>query len=167
MGLPYKVATLLFCFSDDDRILLMERSREPNRGYWSPPGGKLLIEQGESPYTAACREAAEELGLRVAISELHLTGIVAESGYGGAAHWLMFLFESRRKINTLPPEHPEGKFGYFNRLELDSLKNIPQTDRERIWPLFWEHRGGFFAASCQCQADGTNLWTVEESIRKT
>src|SRR5258706_9330201 len=102
MGLPYKVATLLFCFSDDDRILLMERSREPNRGYWSPPGGKLLIEQGESPYAAACREAAEELGVRVGVSDLHLTGIVAESGYGGAAHWLMFLVLVKRRVNALP-----------------------------------------------------------------
>jgi hypothetical protein len=41
--------------------------------------------------------------------------------------------------------------------------NLPQTDREQIWPWFWRHRGGFFAAHCHCHPDGRNDWTLEES----
>jgi ADP-ribose pyrophosphatase YjhB (NUDIX family) len=39
MSLPYKVASLLFCFNERDETLLLERAQEPNRGFWSPCGG--------------------------------------------------------------------------------------------------------------------------------
>lgn len=163
MPLPFTVATLLYCFNETDEVLLLERVREPNRGLWSPCGGKVHIEEGESPHAGACREASEELGISIGATDLHLTGIISEHGYGGAAHWLMFLFELRRKLKAVPLEHPEGRFAFFSRAALESLR-LPQTDQEKIWPLFWEHRGGFFAAHCQCQNDGTNTWTIEESI---
>ena len=75
----------------------------------------------------------------------------------------MFLFELKPKLRALPLDHMEGRFAFFSRTALDSLR-LPQTDREKIWPLFWQHRGGFFAAHCHCQKDGRNLWTIEESI---
>lgn len=163
MGLPFKVATLIYCFNERDEVLLLQRLREPNRGLWSPCGGKVHIEDGESPYAAACREAKEELGISMQPAELHLTGIVSEHGYGAATHWLMFLYEFNGKLATLPAEHPEGAFSFFSRENINSL-SIPQTDREKIWPLFWQHRGGFFSAHCHCQAGGANVWTLEESI---
>ena len=73
MGLPYKVATLLYCFNESDETLLLERVQEPNRGLWSPCGGKLHTDVGESPYACACREAQEELGLVISPFDLHLT----------------------------------------------------------------------------------------------
>ena len=45
--LPYKVSTLLYCFNERDEVLLLERRKEPNRGLWSPCGGKLKMETGE------------------------------------------------------------------------------------------------------------------------
>ena len=41
MSLPYKIATLLYVFNERDEVLLLERAQEPNRGLWSPGGGKL------------------------------------------------------------------------------------------------------------------------------
>jgi 8-oxo-dGTP diphosphatase len=162
MGLPYKIATLLYCFDEQDRVLLMERTREPNKGLWSPCGGKLDMETGESPYACACREAAEEIGLRLTPSDLHLFGIVSEHGYLGEAHWLMFLFEVKPRLGTLPPPHDEGRFGFFARNELDGLK-MPSTDVEQIWPLVWEYRHGFFAAHCKTVQGGANEWLIEET----
>ncbi len=162
MALPYKIATLLYAFNDRGEVLLLERAQEPNRGLWSPCGGKLRTETGESPYACACREAAEELGLKLAPGDLHLTGLASEHGYQGQAHWLMFLFEIKPPLKSLPPPHREGRFAFFSRAELDSL-SIPQTDREQLWPLFWEHRGGFFATHCHCSADGPNVWALEAS----
>jgi 8-oxo-dGTP diphosphatase len=163
MALPYKIATLLYCFNERDDILLLERAQEPNRGLWSPPGGKLHTETGESPYACACREAQEELGMGITPSDLHLTGLVSEHGYEGQAHWLMFLFEIGRRLEGPPLAHREGRFEFFERVQLDALP-LPQTDRETIWPLFWRHRGGFFAAHCHCHSDGRNEWRVEESV---
>jgi len=161
-ALPYRIATLLYCFSERDEVLLLERAQEPNLGLWSPCGGKLHTEEGESPYACACREAREELGVELSPSDLHLTGLVSEHGYQGQSHWLMFLFEVKRRLRELPQAHREGRFEFFSCGALAGLK-LPQTDRERIWPWFWEHRGGFFAAHCRCLADGRNEWRLEES----
>jgi 8-oxo-dGTP diphosphatase len=163
MTLPYKVATLLYCFNAADEVLLLERAQEPNRGFWSPCGGKLRMETGESPYACACREAREETGLELTPEDLHLTGLVSEHGYQGQTHWLMFLFEVRPRLTRVPPPHREGRFQFFGREALIGLR-IPQTDLERIWPWFWQHRGGFFAAHCHCAPDGGNEWRLEESL---
>ncbi len=85
----------------------------------------------------------------LAASDLHLAGIVSEHGYQGRSHWLMFLFEAKLRLASLPPPHREGRFGFFPREAIASLK-LPQTDRERLWPWFWEYRGGSFAAHCHC-----------------
>lgn len=162
MKLPYKVATLIYCFNARDEILLLERTQEPNRGFWSPCGGKLHTDEGESPYACACREAREETGQILTPADLHLTGMISEHGYQGQTHWLMFLFEVKPRLQTLPPVHKEGRFEFFSRAALDGLK-LPKTDRENIWPWFWEHRGGFFAAHCHCHADGRNDWSLEDS----
>lgn len=162
MNLPYKIATLIYCFNAHDDVLLLERAQNPNLGMWSPCGGKLHTETGESPYACACREAWEEMGLQIGPADLHLTGMIAEQGYEGQAHWLMFLFEVKFKLKVTPAPHREGKFQFFPRIELPSLK-MPQTDKEQIWPLFWKYRGGFFAANCHCHPDGRNEWILEEA----
>lgn len=166
MTLPYRISTLLYCFDRDDRVLLLERAQEPNRGQWSPCGGKLKTQTGESPYACACREAREEIGLSLRPSDLRLTGVVSEFGYQGQAHWLMFLFEVKPRLRALPKAIREGRFQFFTPEALTAL-DLPQTDREQIWPLFWRHRGGFFAAHCRTRPDGTNTWTIEESRAAT
>lgn len=163
MELPYKIATLLYAFNEADEVLLLERAQEPNRGLWSPFGGKLQTHTGESPHACAVREAHEEAELVLQPSDLHLTGIVSERGYQGQAHWLMFLFEIRPRLQHTPPPHREGRFAFFSRNQLATLP-LPQTDRDFIWPLFWKHRGGFFAAHCQCDAPEQHQWVVEASV---
>jgi len=77
VALPFQISTLLYGFNAREEVLLLERAREPNQGLWSPCGGKLKTEIGESPYACACREAHEELGLELEPTDLHLTGLVS------------------------------------------------------------------------------------------
>jgi 8-oxo-dGTP diphosphatase len=54
------IGALIF---EGDAILLVERGREPLKGYWSLPGG--LVETGERLEEAVRREVLEETGLRI------------------------------------------------------------------------------------------------------
>ena len=54
------IGALIF---DRGRILLVERGREPLKGYWSLPGGVLEI--GETLEQGIIREVREETGLEV------------------------------------------------------------------------------------------------------
>ena len=47
----------------DQEVLLVKRSKEPNKGQWSIPGGKQMI--GETTAEAAKRELLEETGVNV------------------------------------------------------------------------------------------------------
>lgn len=49
----------------ESRILLCRRAIEPRQGFWTLPGG--FMENGETTAQAACREAHEEAGARIAI----------------------------------------------------------------------------------------------------
>ena len=166
MPLPHKISTLLYAFHEDGRVLLMERRHDPNRGFFSPPGGKLQTDTGESPHACALREAREETGLQLTPTDLHLTGLISEHGYQGEAHWLMFLFAIQPRLTELPPDHEEGAFRWATREELNTLP-LPCTDREQIWPLFWQHRNGFFIAHCQCTENEPDVWTTLDSRPST
>lgn len=50
---------------DNDRILLVQRAKEPSKGKWSLPGGK--VELGETFREAARREVLEECGISIEI----------------------------------------------------------------------------------------------------
>lgn len=54
---------------EGDNILLVERGKEPLKGYWSLPGG--LLELGERLADAIKREVLEETGLEVEPLSMH------------------------------------------------------------------------------------------------
>ncbi|HEX2051626.1 MAG TPA: NUDIX hydrolase [Actinomycetota bacterium] len=52
----------------DGALLVIRRGRDPGRGLWSLPGGR--VEHGEALVDAVRREVREETGLDVAVGEL-------------------------------------------------------------------------------------------------
>jgi ADP-ribose pyrophosphatase YjhB (NUDIX family) len=66
-------------FDRDGRLLLVRRGREPSKGSWSIPGGK--VEPGESDRAAVAREVLEETGLDVVVCEF--VGYVERPAPGG------------------------------------------------------------------------------------
>ena len=161
MKLRHKITTLIVMFNRRSELLLLHRRKKPNRRLWSPIGGKLHSEEGESPYECAVREIGEETGLKVRAKDLHLSGLVAEHGYEGDHHWLMFVFECKKCLTRLPQRHREGKFEFVPIRKLAKL-NIPHTDRQIIWPLFQKYRGGFFSVKIECERGRKLKWKLEE-----
>ena len=161
-ALPYKIAVLCYLFDERGRVLLLHRVKPPNRDLYSPIGGKLEQAIGESPTACAQREIKEEAGLDIDLADLHLTGIVSETAYLGQTHWLMFLYEVTRPVQIAPEamQFDEGRLEWHEPAAINALP-IPETDRGVIWPLFWQHRGGFFAAHIDCSADPMR-WRLEQ-----
>ena len=137
-ALPYQIATLVYIFNRENRLLLLHRSKSPNRDLYSPIGGKLEQAGGESPYTCALREIREETGVELELRDLRLCGIVSERAFEGQIHCLMFCFESLRLVDLPERTIAEGRLEWINLDEIEA-KPIPATDRRVIWPLMRRH----------------------------
>ncbi len=148
--LPYRISTLVYIENEDGEVLLMQRRKAPNKGLWSPVGGKLEKTLGESPFEAARREVREEVGMELSDADLHLFAMITEKGYENTGHWLMFLFVAHTRITALPPTIDEGRFAFFPSHLIDDLP-IPETDRLALWPLFRNHRDGFVSLRADCR----------------
>lgn len=161
--LPFKISTLVYLQDARGHLLLMQRRKAPNEGLWSPIGGKLEMGLGESPHEAACRETAEEIGLTLQPSDLHLFAMIAEKNYEAKCHWLMFLFASKVPLESCPEDIEEGHFAFHppgNILQLP----IPDTDREALWDIYFKHRNGFVALRADCAPGQPLVFHEDERI---
>ena len=62
------VAVGAFVFDGDGRVLLVERAKDPSKGLWTVPGGRL--EPRETLAQAVAREVREETGLIAEVGPL-------------------------------------------------------------------------------------------------
>ena len=102
--MKFQISCLLFIRDLSNRLLLIRRRKPPNLDTWSPPGGKLEMELGESPFECAKREAFEEVALTLQDKDLNLFGYVSEKAYEGNSHWLMFMFDCLIPLERKPKE---------------------------------------------------------------
>lgn len=154
--MQFKISCLLFIKDPAGRILLIKRKKSPNMGTWSPPGGKLEMTAGESPYECAKREAYEETRLNLCDQDLKLFGYVSEKSYEGNGHWLMFLFDCLPILKDIPEEIDEGYFNFFSRDEIQSLL-IPPSDHKLVWPFYDRKDEGFWGVRTDCSKGIPNL----------
>ena len=161
--MQYKISVLIFLKDRQGRFLMLERAKEPNKGLWSPIGGKLEMPTGESPFECAIREAKEETGIALTEKDLHLFCMAAEKAYEGKGHWLMFLFECHKPLEALPPAMDEGNFAFFNRQEIDGLP-VPETDRQGLWQIYDRYRQQFVALKVDCQPGKPLAFEIEGII---
>lgn len=159
--LSYKLAVLVFIEDPARRQLLILRNKEPNRGNWSPIGGKLETAIGESPFECAARETREETGHEVTPADFHLFSMIAEKAYEDESHWLLFLFRCLKPIEGLPMDIDEGRFAFFSRDEIDQI-SIPDTDRQALWPIWDKYRENFVAMRVDCSVAQRLMVDIEQ-----
>ena len=123
MAFPRVLATLVYAINGD-LVLLHQRVKDPNRGLWVAPGGKL--EPEESPVECAMREMREETGLE--ISTPVLRGIMTEVSPRPDYQWITFIFAAAEWSGELRPAPGIGEFHWVRRREVFNLA-IPPTDR--------------------------------------
>lgn len=124
----FRIGVLLYFRDRAGRLLLIQRRRQPNKGLWCSVGGKLEMPTGESPYECAIREAKEEVGVELVASDLALRCMLSEKNYEQTGHWLMFIFEVSKPLDSLPPDIDEGCFGFFE-IEKLGFVEMPELDR--------------------------------------
>ena len=165
-GLPYKIAVLCYLFDESGRVLMLHRSKQPNKGMYSPIGGKLEVAEGESPHDCACREIREEAGVEFSKDEIRMLGTISETAYEGETHWLIFLFEVTRPVRVDEVTRLEFDEGTLEWVDPDQVleRAIPETDRQVMWPNVRRHRGGFFVAHIDCRRDPFSVELLESIV---
>jgi ADP-ribose pyrophosphatase YjhB (NUDIX family) len=107
---------------DNGRILLVERGREPLKGYWSLPGG--AVETGEPLHEALRREIREETGLEVEI--LHLIEVFERimPGADGTTeyHYVLIDYVCRPVGGKLQADDDASRAEWFAENEITGLK---------------------------------------------
>jgi len=120
------VGTLLI---RDNQLLLIKRKYNPDAGFWSIPGGHLDL--GEKVEVAAEREAFEETGFKVKVTEL--AGIINKIMYDNSGkieyHYVLinyFVEQIDRRINQPPIAADDALDAKF--VPFDQLKNYKLSD---------------------------------------
>ena len=104
------------------RVLMLHRNKEPNKGLWVAPGGK--VELHESPLECAIRELREETGLSA--NRMTLRGVVTEVSPREDYQWLLFIYVTDDFEGELIA-CDEGHLAWVD-VSAVSLLPIPQAD---------------------------------------
>jgi ADP-ribose pyrophosphatase YjhB (NUDIX family) len=112
---------------NDGRILLIERGKEPLKGWWTVPGG--LVEAGERLEAAVRRETLEETGLRVkpvAVAAL-FQRIMPDLDGRTEFHYVIVDYLCELESGTVRAASDVAKAGWFTAEESRQLKMAPGT----------------------------------------
>jgi ADP-ribose pyrophosphatase YjhB (NUDIX family) len=107
---------------DNDRILLVERGREPLKGYWSLPGG--AVETGERLEDALRREVREETGLEVEVVRMIeiFERIMADDEGAVKYHYILIDYICRPIGGNLQASDDASRAEWFTEDEVGALQ---------------------------------------------
>lgn len=111
-----------------DRVLLVRRGKEPNKGQWSIPGGAQQL--GETVFEAAAREVLEETGLAVSVCGLVdvVDGIMREAGRVVYHYTLVDVVAESLEGEPVAADDAAA-VGWFTLADLPALKLWSETER--------------------------------------
>lgn len=112
------VGALIF---EGSRILLVERGKEPLKGYWSLPGG--VLETGETLKEGIRREVLEETGLHVEPYEVAeiFERIMRDPSGIPEYHYVLIDYLCRVESGTLQAGDDVSAAAWVEMAQLDSL----------------------------------------------
>jgi len=140
------LGTLVYCL-DDVHTLLMHRNKDPNRGLWVAPGGK--VEAHESPYECARRELREETGLQA--QNLLFRGLITEVSPRPDYHWMLFIYVVTHWEGKFEPDEREGQLRWWS---LDEVQRLPIPPADAVfYPHVTDLRRPFYQAKFVYDAD--------------
>lgn len=125
INIPYKkikknekqrLAVVCFAENEENEYLLLNRYKEPFKGFLVPPGGK--VEKNETIEQAVKREFLEETTFELENIEFQvLTSETGPENY----NWILFIFTAKIKKQSLKTCN-EGILGWYKKSQLKNLK---------------------------------------------
>lgn len=157
MKIPFglkKTATLCV-LKNGNRFLLLKRKKEPNKGMYTPVGGKL--DPHESPLKAAIRETFEETGIRV--ETMKFCGLLTESS-PTKYNWTNYVYLA--EIDFIPP--PPCNEGILEWIDFENVLNVPTPKTD--WFIYqYILDGKFFAFDAEYD-EHLNLLLMREELEE-
>lgn len=140
------------------RILLIRRKREPNKGLYVAPGGKIRLR--ESPRECVLREVEEETGL-VPLGA-HLCAMITQVAPVPRQQWMLFVYRVDRFRGKLGTSHREGDAEWIPiRSALRGAVPLPEADRVFL-PRLLRSRSGLLSMKFHHGKDlSVRSWKME------
>lgn len=102
---------------EDNKVILIKRLNNPYKDHWAIPGG--FVEYGEKVENAAVREAKEETGLDIKLTEL--VGVYSDPNRDPRGHTVTVAFLAKIVGGTLKSDS-DAKDAKF--IEIDKLSDM-------------------------------------------
>lgn len=118
---PVILAAVSVALVREGRVLLVRRGREPGRGIWAFPGGR--VEPGESREAAARRELAEETALSAGALVPHREIAIQPAG-PGAPGFDLTVFSGSEATGVLTAGDDAEAAGWFAPGEMEAIPVI-------------------------------------------
>lgn len=111
----------------ENRVLLIKRANEPNKGQWTFPGGKVLA--GETLKQAAERETLEETNIVVRAQSIIHTFELIKYDHDKRLQFHYIIIDMQAKYLSGTPRALDDALeaGWFKKEELAALNINPDT----------------------------------------
>ncbi len=111
-----------------NRILLIKRGKEPSKGCYAFPGGR--IEADETAEIAARREVLEETGVTAGqLEPLETLNLGDADGDPGSAAYLLYVFHGKHDGGEPIAGDDADDAGWFKLTEVETLPMTPSSLR--------------------------------------
>lgn len=128
----------------DNKVLLLKRIKEPFKGFYGFPGGK--IERGEHVEEAVIREIKEETGIDAQF--VKIKAIVSEHVYEESAlkHHFMLYFCICKALTEFLPEQAESETVWLDYTRPIQIEKVIPSDRALIEEILVKNKEGYFTS---------------------